>query len=401
MLTDIPFEKIIAIKPKTSYPKQAVDEIKAISIDKNNWDLKGSYSFRASKYPSDIDVSDILIQCCDKDMAIDNFVEKIQEIVSNVLGTNHWFLELKAGVDERFNIDINMPNEELLPIVDNLHFEGLLSDEDYITAYNILNKKDRDELEHEILSEMFRLHATIRWSADEVLFGYKILSGGVGISLNDAVKNSKTINIELIEVINDKFTEISNFFNLLYYSTDGKVHTINISQESYDNFPSFFKKELQKNIQKLFYSKLEANYLKLAKRYFSYGKFFNDKNLVKVVYPLLNSNVGLAGQLKGELATIEKLIMSVRFDSIPISVLKHQLESIKSRLSNIIEISDGVLELFNDNIDKVLDTTYITPDFVLSKINPIKKYLSKFTNEQSYTYLERHKLIPPPKYLLP
>jgi hypothetical protein len=401
MLSNIPYEQIISLKPKTSYPEQAVDEIKAISIDKNNWDLKGSFSFRASKYPSDIDVSDVFVQCCDKDATIDNFVKKIQEIVSNTLRANHWFLELKAGIDKRYDINTKRPNHEILSIIDNLHLERLLSDEDYIVAYNILNKEDHDELEHEILTEMLRQHATLRWTSDEVLFGYKILPGGVGISLSDAVKSSKAINIELIEVINDKFTEISNFFNLLYYSTDGQVHTINSPQESYNDFPSFFKKELRKNIQKLFYSKLEANYLKLAKRYFSYGKFFKDIHLVEVVYPLLNSNIGLAGQIKGELATIEKLIMNVRFDSIPISTLKYQLESIKSRLANIIEIPDDILEEFNKNINEILITTYITPNLVLEEINPIKKYLSKFTNELSYTYLKKHKLVPPPKYLLP
>jgi len=390
------FDEIIAAKPESSYTEDALNEIRAISLDKDNWDLKGSYSFRASKYPSDIDVSDLLISCCDPDNTIKIFITKIQKIVSEALRANHWFLELKAGFDKRFKIKNNQMDELV-----QLHNTKLLSDDEFTYIYNVIIKGYPDELERETVGKILREHYTLRWSANDVLTGYKILPGGVTVNLFDAIKESDIVNIELIEVINDKFTEISNFFFLLYYSSDGKVHTINVPQLSYDNFPLFFGNELKKNIAKLYFSKLEANYLKLAKRYFSYGRFFKDVQLVKAVYPLLNSNIGLAGQLKGELTTIEKLIESVDFNSIPIYILKKQLESIKSRLANVIEIPQDTLINFNMNIINILTLRYLTPEYIINNIKPLKKYLSEFVNKYAYDYLKRVNLIPPPQKYLP
>ena len=396
------FDEIIAAKPESSYTEDALNEIRAISLDKDNWDLKGSYSFRASKYPSDIDVSDLLISCCDPDNTIKIFISKIQKIVSDSLQPNHWFLELKAGFDRRFKINLNQVDELV-----QLHDMKLLSDDEFTYIYNVItkgstNKSQREiELEKEIIEKILKEHYTLRWSANDVLTGYKILPGGVTVNLFDAIKESDVVNIELIEVINDKFTEISNFFFLLYYSSDGKVHTINVPQLSYDNFPLFFGNELKKNIYKLFYSRLEPNFLKLAKRYFSYGRFFKDVQLVRAVYPLLDSNIGLAGQLKGELTTIEKLIESVDFNSIPIHILKKQLENIKSRLANIIDIPQDILITFNMNIINILTLRYLTPEYIINNIKPLKKYLFQYTNSEAYYYLYKVKLVPPPQKYLP
>jgi len=395
MLSDLSFNQITEAKPDTSYTKEAVDEMRAISIDKENWDLKGSYSFRGSKYPSDIDVSDVFASCCDADTVISKFAKQVQAIVADSLRANHWFLEFKAGTDYRYELyDYTIDDFE------RLHKEKLLPDDEFTLIFDILSGGATSE-GYEVVDELLRQHATIRWSSDEVLSGYKVLPGGVGISLIDAIKDSKVLNMELIVVLNEKFTEMSNFFYLLYYSPDGTVHTINAPQESYDDFSTFFDRELKKNISKLYYSASGANYLKLAKRYFSYGRYFHDEQLVRAVYPLLNSDVGLAGQLKGELATIEKLITSVHFDSIPIPVLRSQLESIKSRLSNVLAIPTESLLMFNNNIIEILNTKYLSPDYILERLEPIMDYLASFTNDHAHTYLFSVGLVPPPPYLLP
>ena len=76
------YEQIIQTKPVSSYTSQDVNEIKAISFDQDNFALKGSFSFRGSKYPSDIDVSDVFTSCCDRTGAIKQFIKKLQEIVA-------------------------------------------------------------------------------------------------------------------------------------------------------------------------------------------------------------------------------------------------------------------------------------------------------------------------------
>ena len=385
------YEQIIQTKPVSSYTSQDVNEIKAISFDQDNFALKGSFSFRGSKYPSDIDVSDVFTSCCDRTGAIKKFIKKLQEIVAGTQRANHWFLELKAGTDVRY-----LTNNINLPFFELLHNNKLITDDEFELAYHVLS----EDGSLEELQELLRQYATVRWTADEVLSGYKLLHGGVGVSLQDAIDHSEVINIELIVVINNRFTEMSNFFYLLYYSPDGSIHTINTPQESYTNFPDFFGKELRKNITKLYYSELQRNYLKLAKRYFTYGRFFNDRQLVEAVYPLLNSNISLAGQLKSELATIEKLIESVSFASIPLSVLRDHLDSIKARLANIIEIPDDMLIALNNYLLMVINTRLLTSKLVLTAIKPVKKYLTKFVDDYAHRYLESVHLVPPPQELI-
>ncbi len=389
------YEEIIQTKPTSSYTKQDLDEIKAISFDKENFSLKGSFSFRGSKYPSDIDLSDIFTACCDKKNTIREFINKLQEIVSNTLRANHWFLELKAGIDQRY-----VSNTINFPFFEHLNMNGLISDDEFISIHNIFTEGPT-QLEIEQLEEFLRQRATIRWTADEVLSSYKILPGSVSLTLEDAINDSKVINIELVVILNNKFTEMSNFFYLLYYASDGSVHTINTPQESYTDFPDFFAKELKENIAKLYYSELSKNYVKLAKRYFTYGKFFQDKKLVQAVYPLLNSNISLASQLKSEIATIEKLIENASFSSIPITVLRDHLESIKARLANIIEIPQNILEKLNDELLDIIDSHLLTAEIVIHGIKPVKGYLSELTNKYALAYLKKVHLVPPPKNLLP
>lgn len=403
-MNDITFQQIVESKPKSSYSKQVLDEIRAISLNKDDWDIRGSFTYRASKYPADIDIANILVECCDKESSVRIFIKKLQTVVSNSLRPNHWFLELKAGTDSRFDLKINQPTDKgvftiapnILPYLTQLHAQQLISDNEYKIIYDITRKAFGTDLEYEVLTNILRNHKTLRWSAEEVLYAYKVLPGGIGLNLFDAVMESKIINIELIEVIGNKFTEISNFFFLLYYSPNGTIHSINAPQESYDNFPEFYRKELKENIHKLYYTKLEINFLKLAKRYFSYGRFFKNQQLVRAVYPLLNSNMGLAGQVKSELVTIEKLVENVPFDTIPINVLHDHLESIKGRLANILEIPLNILDSFNIGINEIIDQHYLTPDFILQRISPVKKYLGELTNEYSLNYLSKVNLIPPP-----
>jgi hypothetical protein len=397
---------IFTDKPVTSYSANIIKEINLISYDKNESHPIGTFSYRSTLYPSDIDAFELIQECCDMNTVIILFLRKIQDIVKEILTKrNHWFLELKAGLDNRYNLDIgqlhNMQwliNPELHNNIFTLYHNNLLSRKEY-EILNSLITNNPGPKEYEILKKMLREHYILRWSAIEVLRGYKQLSGGIIKTLQNAFIDKSQINMELIVIINNKIVDISNFFAVEAIDNLGNVTVINLPQESHTDFENYFKENLKSSIEKLYYSILEPNYLKLAKRYFSYGRFTKNSVLINKVLPLLNSSIGLAGQLKSEIAVIIKLIEFTHGQHLPLNIIVNQLDNLKTRLSHVIEINNDTLTMLNELIQKAMDQ--INPINMIEFLSPIKKMLEELTNQYSLIYLKRVKLAPPPRDLLP
>jgi hypothetical protein len=99
---------IKATIPNDLYPKNVNEQIAFLSLDKNKLAVPfGSYIYRMQKYPADIDLIETYDGCCSVDDVINNVVTSIQKIV-NLLDDdkNRYFTEFKAGLDNRFDVDI-------------------------------------------------------------------------------------------------------------------------------------------------------------------------------------------------------------------------------------------------------------------------------------------------------
>jgi hypothetical protein len=251
---------------------------------------------------------------------------------------------------------------------------------------------------NEMIQKILRSHYIVRWSMNDIFNGFKILPGGINLTLEDALTHKSQINIELLAIVNNKITDLSNYFVLMFTDSSGKEMAVNLQQSTITDFINYFKKNLQSSMKKLYYSELDYDYLKLVKRYWSYGRFTKDQKLIDKLVPILNSNIALAGQLKSEIATIIKLLENIPLSQIPIEILRNQLSFWKSRLTHVLEIPDDLEFKIDISIDKIVNNQ-LDNEQIIDILSPIKERLVKIINENVLQYLMSVGLAPPPDYL--
>lgn len=407
MYHNIPFRRIIENKNIYSYPDYLNEEISLLSIDKNYSQLIGSASYRIAKYPSDYDIFEQVTVCCSEKELVDFFITNIRRIINNILNKKyHWFLELKCGTDPRFKFQLTYSNgyfnmsKEFYDTMNLYYSLNLINQEEINEITRIYKMYNAGQLEYEQISKIIRDHYILRWNSSEVKSGIKKING-ISIKLEDAIKDISQINIEILAILNDKVTDLSNFFVLVYKDVSGKMHAINLPIGSYDDFYNFFIENLKKSIEKVGLSILDFNPLKLVKRYWSYGKFIKDPNLLSKLSPILNSDAAYLGQLRSELGTISKLIEKVK--SYPKEIVINQISNLKWKLSTILlfgdnELSNISLEL--ENINKMIKDNISKQD-ILNKIDLVVDIISPIIDNTILHDLKRILLFPPPIDMLP
>jgi predicted nucleotidyltransferase len=103
---------IVMQKNRNSITDQIKDMIKLISKNKNKSEIFGSYVYRSQFYPSDIDIHEVIRTTPTRPESIYKSAAKaLQNIVKDVKKRRGiYYGEVKAGIDERFLIDINDKN---------------------------------------------------------------------------------------------------------------------------------------------------------------------------------------------------------------------------------------------------------------------------------------------------
>ncbi len=385
----IEFSKVIANKLYSSYPKYIIDNINLVSVDKDKSMPIGTYSYAYTLYPSDYDIFENVKYGKDIDGIVNYFEKSIKKIVHEVSQRKYyWIMEVKVGIDERYNFKIDDLNAYTR--IRNLFDNKLLSMGDII----ILMDDD-----YELSNDLLRKYSILRWKVQEILNGTKTLPGGYIITLNDAIRAKSQINLEIIALINNKFTDLSNFYVLTYTDKLDKMHSVNLPQRSITDFNDFFIENLKENIKKLYYSKYNHDYYKLIKRYWSFGKFTKDDILIKKILPIINSPIALAGQKKSEIATLIKLVKHTNLINVPIDIFNNQLSDIKVSLSAVVEIDLLVLSDINHNID-LITSTKLCHNNIIQLLEIIKEQLVRFISKKSLKFLTKVGLAPPPdKYI--
>jgi hypothetical protein len=382
LMSDYTLQQITSNKLKSSYPQYAINAIKLLSINKNKMSLVGSYSFALPQFPSDIDIREI-IEGGTFDGTIKYFIKALQHKVMELQNTkNVWISDIKIGIDDRYNFTTY--DDDYIDRIYLLEKNKLLSKE-----YIELIDGNTDENINTLLESLSK----IRWSVQEILSETKTLIGGVTIRLYDAIKSQSVINMEIFAIVNNKITDMSNFFALIYHDENGVLQSINLPNESIEDFPSFFEKEIKMNIVKMYYSS-EPDYGKIIKRLFSLGKFTNDESLVDHVYKYINSITALAGQKKSEISLIIKFIELTQLHGIPIDILVNQLSTIKFQIANLINMPVSTVEIINNILDRtineILQQTNI--DTIIEKLSYVKEILSDYVSYNAKKYLENNKL---------
>lgn len=407
-----PFEKIL--KSKTYFTKDINRQIKIYALDKNSNEAHviGSMSYRSGN-ASDVDLFEQTIK--DNREAIINFFAKnIKNIVSKLQKTkNQYFLEVKLGQDDLYsdvfigscaNGTYSVP-PHLFGILNNLYENGLLSSDEYELIKEIEKVPMKTQLHYEIIKKIMRKHAVLRWTSKEIHLGYKWLIDGdlqrYKYYIEDAVQDKGQINIEGIFINADnKYVDCSNFFVLMYKDAQGVEHMLNLPENALTDEANFRRENLKQSMYTLMYSKLEPNLFKVLKRMLSYGKSFQDVQLIENVYPIINSQLGTLYNLTSQLKTCAKVLKDHKSKYLYKETLYHTLDAIRFKLQELIFVNYDFREI-TKLIELALSDEKIKASELSEMIDVVTKHLMKFLNHQTEQKMIKAGLYPLPSHLTP
>ena len=388
-------------KPKESYPESVNKAKKILAYDPKNISIFGSYSYRSHKYPGDIDLIEKITICCTKKKAIEEIVMGMIRIVKNILTEpGYYFSEMKAGIDKTYEIDIGeMKNgkvvgyeqEKVVNNIKSLYSKSKLSKKEYEIAITSAKEKIKAE-EYDKIYNILRNRRILRWTAQEVINGYKKMSSGGLITLGEAIGMNTPLKIDAWIPIECKYVEVTNFFVVTYKDKEGKENFINFDPEHY------YKPEIgiSEIIRKMANDKVNYKPFKLAKRMWSLSRMIGYKEGIKRLMELLNSDAAIVYQIHSELEVIINMLSKLYKP--PMEMLMEQLNSMKMKLSYDIEMEVDD-KLFNKTIDEITKGKYGIRE-TIEKLKELDGYLYDKVNKYSKKFMAKNKLIPVPKKLL-
>ena len=227
--------------PLSSFPRSLLEETEILHFECPKCDdnesapiIFGSSNYRIQKYFADIDLRQPFKGVNSIEELVKLFEIQLKKIVDkiNKLKT-HYVTEIKAGLDMRYLINVGKlingrytPDNNLLYNVRNLYNNKLLSNLEYFRITYILDKGIFNSDAYDVIHYTLRNKYIIRWSADEILDGKKILPGNSFIYLKDALKMNTPTKIDMIAYYDGKFIEITNFI-ILSILHDGIFYPLN------------------------------------------------------------------------------------------------------------------------------------------------------------------------------
>jgi len=390
-------DRIVETKPLSSIPASVAREIKLISLSYQPKGVSfGSYNNRISNVFGDIDTIQLVDNFKSLEAVGPKTTKAIKQVVNRILTQpNHWFSEAKAGIDSRYYFDIGTLSNghytfspELLPKTMELAVAGLLDEDEMYTLNEILTKGSGNAEDYDLVYNIFRNRYVLRWSSKEILRGYKTLPGKIKYKLEQAIFDRTAVKIDMIVFLNGKYIEITNFILIAY---ENQPINIDPSTTTPSNLPY--------DIEKLYYSDYYYSPFKAVKRSFAYLKwvrnqpdhpdrYSTDEYLIKYSN-ILKKTINILYTIRSEIdamAIIQPQLKS-KYHKLQ---LRKRINELKQPLSNVLELSDEMLEIFNQYMDN--------PQMNLKILYNL---FGEIINAWTIQYFKDEGINPPPKIVLP
>jgi hypothetical protein len=317
------------------------------------------------------------------------------------LGLNPVFREINYGVCSNDTYTVSNDFFDLMKIY---YLHKLISTDDFENLMMVKRTVPKGILEFEIVKSIIRKYTVLRWTAREIINGYKKLFDGKSYfkyTIEEAVCDKSQINIEGIFISDTNiYNDVSNFF-VLEYEADGKKHLLNLSDDAlYDKF-DFRNENLRQSMYTLMYSHMSPNLFKAVKRMLSWSRTFKNDYLLEQVYPIINSQLGVLYNITSQLKTIMKIIKEHGSKYMRKEPIYNQLDIMRSRLQELIFVNYDFSHVYS-LINVVLSRDEgISQSKLYEDLDEITKHLLTFLNQQTLTELKKIGLYPLPPYLQP
>jgi len=341
LINQIPDNKLGLARNKQSIPTQAKNLVKYLKFDDsefiftNNTAIYGSFNYRLQNYPSDIDSSNTILFDVGDEVAVKiietNIKKLVFKLVNNKLGRK--FADLKCG---------NYTNGE------SIHW----------TPSEIKNGF-RNENKPDINGE----------STDKKIYLY------------DAILDFGAImKLDMVTPYMGRYVEVSCMYQIT--SKNGQIthsNSINRPQIFLENLA--YDTGVQFKKQKIF---------KVIKRMYSNAKMRRDTKMLKILEPLINSNLSRLASMQADFSTLELLLNSGSFPTI--NVLNQELQKIKFNINNVLDINLNQQLIFSqiDLLYLLLKSKKKEESHDLLKI--LISYFQEIINTETITYLKSIKI---------
>ena len=370
-------------KNPDSYDMETRKIIDLITIQ-DNINPVGSQKFKVHRFPGDIDIFEPVRICCSIDDATEKIVEQIKEIAQGIKAEPTFFLgDFKAGLDSRYELKGSYQNG-----LAQLLSQKLITVDEFEDGMALLRNRDKEGIDI-----MLREHRVVRWTLDELIAGKKMLPQGIKLQLKDALRHNTVVKLDLWAPINNNYTEITNFFLLMYLDSDGTEHVINV--ELADRV-----KSLIGDIKK-YSDESHRKSLKVAKRMWALAQFIDDKKTMKKLYPLFYSDAAMLSQINSEIETLSMMFTRLKKPFLPLNTLIHQIDRFKSRMGglfiklpekHIFKLINLITKMYREQKDAV-DT-----EIIVDILEQISHELNTVIEQNVSAYMNKNGLLDPSYY---
>lgn len=348
----------------------------------------GSFSFRAHKYPGDIDIMEKFEKCCSINDVRFSLVRKIQDIVKNVSSNEDFFIgDIKMGYDTRYSVYIGeiqggeiVDYEEGIALkeIENLNNQGLLKRDTYKKMKSLIKVVPSKE-EFVELYNMLRELQLLRWSEKEILQGYKDLIGNKRIWLYNAVIQGSIMKIDIWAPMENRYIEVTNWFLIIRKDLQGNA--------------KYLGAELSNYIHGLVNDVIEfrkTNPMKSAKRLWNIAYYNGDIDLLIKLGPLFSTYSALLYQIKGDLEVLLGILKKV--ENAPIEYLRSEVEEFKTRLFNF----DGLIQITEQEKEDILYfiDNILAENLSEESILALSYYIAPLINKLTDGYLSLNSIEP-------
>ncbi len=410
------FIKLTAVRPLSSYQNILLDVIDSIAGSKAKGFVIpfGSWTYKSQLYPGDVDLISFYEKCCNLKEVTDHYVKLLQEIIRRLQKLKDVYIgDIKAGIDKVFKVDIGTVNytsrgfanienyepDKIRGFINEWFNQKLITPEEKIKLLNMVPDSISQEQFEKLYKEL-REKWLLRWKPDEILKGFKKLSGDRIYNLFNAINDSTLTKIDIWTIIDGKFTEISNVFTFYLKDNLGKMRLLN-----FDNFDFDLENVLKSEIEKYMFSKTDFKLLKMVKRMFSLARITKDEDMVIKLVPILQSDAGRLTQINSIIEVLILLLETIK--NPPMKEIGKQIQELKSKLVNAYQIP-----IKETKIDKIFDNLYNhalskesnsdkVKKYIVAELKDLKKYFLDIINDVVYKALDEIGLIPIPDLYLP
>jgi len=288
----------------------------------------GSFFYKINKYPSDIDILEKTYGCCSLDEAVRQWAKDIQEKAIDL------YMERKNGY--------------------------------YLADFKIgLDYGAKDPI--------------LRWKLPELIAMNKQTSTGYK-TLSDALKDPTLVKMDIFAPINGRYVEVSNIFYLIEVDRYGnETHLF-----PWKDYSEALKHDIQKYSSEEFF-----NPMKVLKRMWVLARIRDDKEMLRKISPIFNSDVSIIYQVVGDIATLIDMIKKI--PDPPYDYFYNEISTFKDRLS-VVNLDFDEAEIF-DLID-VITNNMITGDSLIIYLQKMNDILKKYLNAYTITYANKRKIFP-------